>query len=107
MVVWVGQPVMRAADFDARMQLMNTIYREQAAIRPGVVFFDSRPVLSDASGGYRPYLADNSGAMTLMRAGDGIHLTPEGGRRLARAVLDAVIGEVAARGETVAGTGTR
>lgn len=107
MVVWVGQPVMRAADFDAHMQLMNSIYREEAATRPGVVFFDSRPVLSDAGGGYRPYLPDGSGAMTLMRAGDGIHLTPAGGRRLARAVLDAVLGELAARGETAAGTGTR
>jgi hypothetical protein len=106
-VVWVGQPVMRAADFDARMQVMNAIYQQEAARRTGAIYFDSRPVLSDAGGGYRPYLPDPSGTMTLMRAPDGIHLTPAGGRRLARAVLDTVLTELAGRGETVAGTGSR
>ncbi|HEY6379127.1 MAG TPA: DUF459 domain-containing protein, partial [Candidatus Dormibacteraeota bacterium] len=107
MVVWVGQPVMRAADFDAHMQLENAIYRSEAARRPGVVFFDSRPVLSDGGGGYRPYLPDGSGGVSLMRAGDGIHLTPAGGRRLARAVLDAVLTELASRGETFTVSGVR
>jgi hypothetical protein len=91
MVVWVGLPVMRSADFDARMQVENAVYRAQAAQRPGVVFVDSRPLLSAGDGSYSPYLPDASGAQTLVRAPDGIHLSPDGGRRLAAAVLDVVL----------------
>lgn len=89
LLVWVGQPVMRAADFDQHMQLMNAIDQEEADRHPGVLYFDSRPVLSD-HGAYAAYLPDASGAETLMRAPDGIHLSPQGGMRLAQAILDTV-----------------
>ena len=88
MVVWVGQPVMRSPDFMTHMSLMNDIYAAEAARRTDVVFFDSRHLFSDAQGNYAPYLPDSSGNLTLMRAEDGIHLTPQGGMRLAQAVLD-------------------
>jgi uncharacterized protein len=89
LVFWVGQPVMRSPDFNDRMSVMNNIYQAQAATRPDVTFIDSRPTLADGSGAYADYLPDGGG-LTLMRAPDGIHLTPAGGARLARAVLDAV-----------------
>lgn len=107
MVVWVGQPVMRSADFDNRMQVMNAIYRQEVARRPGVTYFDSRPVLADGGGGYSAYLPDTDGTQTLMRAPDGIHLTPAGGRRLAHAVLATVLATVASRGEAGASFGSR
>ena len=34
-----------------------------------------------------PQPVDDSGALTLMRAPDGVHLSPQGGTRLAEAVL--------------------
>lgn len=86
-VVWVGLPVMRARDFGARMEVIDDADRRQAARRPGVLFLDSRPLFSDASGAYAAYLPDDSGALTLMRAPDGVHLSPQGGTRLAEAVL--------------------
>jgi uncharacterized protein len=69
------------------MEVIDDADRRQAARRPGVLFLDSRPLFSDASGAYAAYLADDSGALTLMRAPDGIHLSPQGGMRLAEAVL--------------------
>lgn len=89
LLLWVGQPVMRSPDFDARMQFLNAIYRREAEEHPGVMYVDSRPLLSDR-GSYSAYLPDAAGNQTLVRAPDGIHLTPQGGMRLASAVLDAV-----------------
>jgi hypothetical protein len=86
-VVWVGLPVMRSRDFGARMDVIDDAIRRQAERRPGVLFLDSRPVFADASGAYAAYLPDDSGALTLMRAPDGVHLSPQGGTRLAEAVL--------------------
>lgn len=96
MVVWVGLPVMRSADFDSRMQVENAAYRNQAAPRPGVLYVDARVLLSGAGGGYSPYLPDASGAPTLVRAPDGVHLSPDGGRRLASTVLDDILGALRA-----------
>jgi hypothetical protein len=86
-VVWVGLPVMRSREFGARMDVIDEAIRRQAERRPGVLFLDSRPLFADPSGAYAAYLPDDSGALTLMRAPDGIHLSPQGGMRLAEAVL--------------------
>jgi hypothetical protein len=86
-VVWVGLPVMRAPDFARRMSIIDDVDRRQAQRRPGVLYVDSRPLFSDARGVYAAYLPDESGALTLMRAPDGVHLSPQGGMRLAQAVL--------------------
>lgn len=87
LVIWVGLPVMRAPDFNARMGVIDDVDRRQAERRPGVLFLDSRPLFSDARGAYAAYLPDDTGALTLMRAPDGVHLSPQGGMRLAQAVL--------------------
>lgn len=87
LVIWVGQPAMKKADFDERMQILNVIYAEQAATRPWVRFLDSRAELS-VDGGYDAYLADGSGKDELARNTDGIHLTRFGGDLLADATLE-------------------
>lgn len=86
-MVWVGLPVMRAPDFAARMNVIDDAGRRQAERRPGVLYLDSRPLFSGPGGDYAAYLPDDSGALALMRAPDGIHLSPQGGMRLAEAVL--------------------
>jgi hypothetical protein len=95
LVVWVGQPAMKKADFDERMDILNRIYAEQAATRPWVRFLDSESVLS-VDGGYDAYLPDAAGKDVPARNTDGIHLTRFGGDRLADAtltVLDEAIAE--------------
>nr|MBA2529148.1 DUF459 domain-containing protein [Euzebyales bacterium] len=86
-VVWVGQPVMRSAEFDARMDVLNAVYAAAAAGREAVTFVDTQKLFAGPGGGYAPYLPDASGRPVLMRQQDGIHLTLAGGERLATAVL--------------------
>ncbi len=85
LVVWVGQPRMRDAGFDARMEVLDEIYAEEAADRPWVRFLDSRPVLSPDGDGYQSAAGNVS-----LRQGDGIHLDRGGADLLATAILDLV-----------------
>ncbi len=86
-VIWVGQPVMRSVDFDQKMALIDQIYREEVARYPTAVFIDSRAALSDGTGNYQAYVTETNGDQLLVRAGDGVHLTPTGGDRLAALIL--------------------
>jgi hypothetical protein len=91
MVIWVGQPYMRDNGFSDRMAVLNQIFEEEAAKRPWVKYLDSRPVLSaPGKPGYAEYLPDSSGAPTLARQGDGIHLSEFGSQKLADATIDLI-----------------
>ena len=68
----------------------DAIYREEAAARHGVLFFDSWPFFLDAGGHYDTFLPGDNGLIQGMRTGDGIHLTRAGADRLAKAVLAAL-----------------
>ncbi|MBK9180499.1 MAG: DUF459 domain-containing protein [Acidimicrobiales bacterium] len=94
-VWWVGQPIMSSPDFTARMRILNGIYREEAASRPGITFVDAMPVFADAAGAYSAYLPDDEGEQRLMRAQDGVHLTLDGADRLADVVLADVFADLA------------
>lgn len=87
-VYWLGEPVMRSSTFDARMALITSIFREEAAGRAQIRFVDTRPTFASEDGGYAAYLPDASGTPVLVRRDDGIHLTPAGARRLATQLLD-------------------
>lgn len=90
LVLWVGQPHMRDAGFDARMGVLDDIYASEAEGRPWVRFLDSRPVLSPDGEGYQATAADGRS----LRQGDGIHLDRDGAAALAEAVVAAVEAEV-------------
>lgn len=90
MVIWVGQPIMRSAEFSDRMAELNAIYREEAAKRYWVRFVDLWPLFVTASGGYDAYIADDDGEVKLMRHPDGVHLVREGGEKAARAIMNAI-----------------
>ena len=83
---WVGQPIMRSAEFDAKMAALNDVYREQAEGREDVEYIDTRELFS-LDGGFAAYLEDASGTSTLMRQQDGVHLTRAGGERLATVLM--------------------
>ena len=86
---WVGQPIMRSPDFDAKMSTLNDVYREQARGRPDVEYINTRDLFS-SDGAFSAYLADSSGTNTLMRQQDGVHLTRAGGERLTTVVYDKI-----------------
>ncbi len=95
LVMWVGTPHMRSAEFDERQTILNGIYRDEAAKRPWVHFVDSGPVLTPPGGGYAAYLPGGDGQPQLARASDGIHLSRFGADRLADAVFQAFDAELA------------
>ncbi len=89
-VIWVGQPIMRSSSFSERIARLDAVYREEAASRPWIHFLDTWPLFADQSGSYADYLPGSDGTPVLMRQQDGIHLSREGGDRLAAAVLGVI-----------------
>lgn len=90
LVIWVGQPIMRSADFTARMQALNEVYAEAASSRPWVKFVPLFDLFAGQDGQYGAYLPGEDGQVELMRQADGIHLSRAGGDRAANAILDAI-----------------
>ncbi|CAN5841167.1 hypothetical protein BH23ACT4_BH23ACT4_09550 [soil metagenome] len=89
-VYWIGQPIARSAEYSAKMALMDDIFRSEASQHPSITYVDTWALFSDANGAYSAYLPDSSSAEALVRSGDGIHLTVEGGDRLAARVRDVI-----------------
>lgn len=93
-VLWVGQPIMRSGDFDAKMQELNTIYAAEAATRGQVTFVATRALFQTSSGGYDRYLPNDAGEIVDVRLSDGIHLSTAGGRWLSELLLESLGGVV-------------
>jgi hypothetical protein len=89
LLIWVGLPPMRNADFSNRLDDINKIYEAEAKKR-GVIYVDATTVLGDQSGAYTAYLNDGAGHVDLVRESDGVHLTRNGGDRLAAWVMFAI-----------------
>ena len=86
-VVWIGMPPMADPGLNAKMQTLNAIAENQAAVHPGVTYFASWPVLSNPQGQFSAFLPDASGNEVQVRDPDGIHITAAGAQRLAQAAI--------------------
>ncbi len=90
MVYWVGLPRMREAGLDRDVTAINLFYAERMAAL-GVPFVDTLPVASDAQGNYAEYLKDPAtGTRTLVRAGDGIHMSMTGYKWITRGLSERI-----------------
>lgn len=78
-LVWVGLPIMQNAGFAATMQMLNGIYKSQAALHRGVVYLPTWALFSNAQGQYSAYLTNSLGQTVLARDPDGVHIAPPGG----------------------------
>lgn len=83
--VWVGQPPVREPRLSGGLARMNAVYADVAADHPQVTYVDTWDLFSDSGGGY----VDEIDGVRLRRE-DGVHLTIDGGNRLAEAVWDLV-----------------
>jgi lysophospholipase L1-like esterase len=86
-LLWVGMPIVSSSGLSNGLRGLNKIYRSEAAQHPGVVYVDSWRLFTDSRGRYAAYLRGPGGTLKLMRAPDGVHLTPAGSERLAKAVF--------------------
>ena len=83
--VWVGQPPVREPRLSGGLERLNTVYEDVAADHPRVSYVDTWALFSDGEGDY----ADEIDGVRLRRE-DGVHLTIDGGNRLAAAVWDVI-----------------
>ncbi len=83
--VWVGLPAMKSDRFSADMSYINDIYRDRAG-KVGAVFVDTWEDFLDDRGLYAAYGPDLNGVFQKLRAGDGVHFTRPGARKLAHFV---------------------
>ncbi len=80
-VYWAGMPRMGIGWFNKRMAVLDEIYRAEAAERaPRVEYVDAWEVVDAPKTAYQASL----------RQADGVHLSVDGGLKVAREVLDAV-----------------
>ena len=83
--IWVGQPPVREPRLSGGLERLNTVYAEVAAQHPQITYVDTWALFSDDEGGY----VDEIDGVRLRRE-DGVHLTIDGGNRLAETVWDAI-----------------
>ena len=88
---WIGIPQMRNVPrYETRYKMINTIVREEAAKRPGKVYYlDTATLLAGPDGGYSDYVTRIDGSVVKVRSADGIHFERAGADRIANAVLAA------------------
>jgi len=87
-VLWIGEPAMQDPQLSAAMQVIDEIYAEQAAARPGVTFLNPGAVLNGPDGTYTGTLVIK-GRPTAVRL-DGVHLNMAGSIYLANYIASYV-----------------
>jgi hypothetical protein len=90
----VDPPPIRDAEFEANAEAMREMYRDVSIDHPRIQVIETEDRLGP-DGQFHAALPCESGdqdcrrdGTVVLRQGDGIHLTPAGGRRYAHAILD-------------------
>jgi hypothetical protein len=85
---WLGAPIMRNEErSETRYRIINDIYREEAAKRPGRVYYVDIYDRFTENGGYADFIGG-----VQVRTPDGVHFSREGGDQVAQMILDAMNG---------------
>jgi hypothetical protein len=84
-LIWVGLPIMNNERLASDMLDFNEIYK-QAAAETGASYVDIWEAFADDRGRFSSYGPDVNGQMVRLRAGDGVHFTRAGSRKLAHFV---------------------
>lgn len=84
-LIWVGLPIMNNERLAADLLDFNEIYKTAAA-ETGAAYVDIWEAFADDRGHFSSYGPDVNGQMVRLRAGDGVHFTKAGSRKLAHFV---------------------
>jgi uncharacterized protein len=84
-LVWVGLPILRSERLSADAMAFNEFYRAYAE-KSGAKYIDIWEAFADQAGQYSAVGPDINGQTVRLRAGDGIHFTKAGARKLAHFV---------------------
>lgn len=86
-VYWVSPPIMRTEKMTTAVREIGDLQRSVARQFPTVTFIDAYTLFDDADGNYTATAKDpNTGRTITLRAGDGVHFSPDGADLLASAV---------------------
>jgi hypothetical protein len=89
-IYWVLPPPVASASGNETITGLREVYRDLAADHPDITLVDAAPPLTDGTGEFRWTIPDGEGGEPQVRAADGVHLDPEGARRLARVIAAAI-----------------
>ncbi len=84
-VIWVGLPAIRGTRSTADVQYLNDLYRARAE-KAGIVYVDVWDGFVDEAGKFTTRGPDFEGQVRSLRAGDGVHFTKYGARKIAHYV---------------------
>lgn len=86
-IYWVGVPIMEAAGYRARMEVLNALLADVAGDRDEMEYIDVWGLLAGPEGEYRSHLQTADGEQIAIRAPDGIHYTQAGADLVAARVF--------------------
>jgi hypothetical protein len=89
-VYWVGGPTIRDTTIDSGVRQLNDVARTVVEHRPHATYVDDYHLFSDSQGRFSFTLPDPAGKPVLVRTDDGVHFTPAGADRLARAIFESL-----------------
>jgi hypothetical protein len=86
-VYWISPPIMRTSKMQNAVRQIGDLQRSVAREFPTVTFIDAYSLFDDGDGNYTATTRDpDTGKTITLRAGDGVHLSPDGADLLASAV---------------------
>jgi hypothetical protein len=102
-VYWLGAPTLKDDDKDSAVVQVNSVFQDVAKRHRQVHYVDAHKLFADTDGKFAADLPDDTGTVKTMRAGDGVHLTPDGADYLAGAVYKLVDAQCAITEQRVDG----
>jgi hypothetical protein len=86
---WLGPPILKDTKQDAGAQAAAAVIKSVIARNPDAHFVDAHTLL-DAEDGTYTATVDVDGKKLLVRSGDGVHLTPEGGEFVGNTLFELI-----------------
>lgn len=89
-VIWSGLPVMGRENYDKRIRILSDVQRTACENSARCLFVDNRRTLAGPHGEYLNFAVDEQGRHVRLRYKDKIHVTEDGGKRLAAVLIPAL-----------------
>ena len=77
-VFWIGSPPMRLSEREEGIVELNRVYKEEALLRPEVVYIDAYSMFEGPEGGYSSSIFLPDRGTLYVRSGDGVHFNSAG-----------------------------
>jgi len=77
-VFWIGSPPMRLEDREEGIVELNRIFKEEALLRPDVIYVDAYSMFEGPEGGYSSSIIIPGRGRVYVRVSDGVHFNGNG-----------------------------